>query len=90
MVDVGFITNDDLPAAWAMCEQAGEVAHRPARDKNRGVLADTLRRPALEFVHGRVVSEPVVAHIGTGHGGSHCWCGASDRVGAEIDDLHRR
>ena len=88
MVDVCFVTNDDLSPARTMGEQTGEVAHRAARDEDRGLLPDALSGPALELVDGWIIAEDIVSHGGGAHRSPHRGSGPGHGVGAKIDDLH--
>ena len=88
--DVALGAGDHLAAARHVGHQRHEVAHRPRRDEQAGLLAEQLRRPLLERVDRRVLAEDVVADLGGGHRAAHLGGRAGDGVGAEIDRGHRR
>ena len=83
-VRLGF--GDDLAAAGDVRHVRHEVAHRPARDEEAGLLARQLGGSLLERDDGRVVAEDVVADLGFGHRAPHPGRGPRDRVGAQVDD----
>ena len=62
---------DDLLAAAEVGHHGREIAHRPARDEEAGLLAEELRGALLEGDDGRVVSEDIVADLGLGHRSAH-------------------
>ena len=88
VVDVRLVADDHLAPARAMRQQAGEVAHRPARHEDRRVLAHALRGAAFELVDRRVVPEHVVADVGRRHRRAHGGRGAGNGIRAEVDDPH--
>ena len=71
VVDVGLVADDHFVATLTVCQQARQVAHRPARHEDGGLFADALRGSTLELVDGGVVAEDVVAYLGGGHRGAH-------------------
>ena len=82
------LADDDLVAGARLRRDGELVAHRAARHEERRLLARDARHLLLEGVHGRVVAEDVVAHLGAGHGLAHRGRGAGDGVAAQVD--HRR
>ena len=83
---------DDLLATAEMGHHRREIAHRPARDEEAGLLAEELRGAFLEGDDGRVVAEDVVAEFGLGHRPAHGVGGPRNGVAAEVDRSvrHRR
>ena len=81
---------DGLLAARQMGHLGDEVAHRPRRDEQAGLLAEQLRGALLEGVHRGVVAEDVVADLGVGHRPAHGRRRLRDRVAAEVDEGHGR
>src|SRR5207253_7521183 len=64
--DMAVDLEDDLLSGLGVAEQGAEVAHRPARNKERGFLADHLCGPPLQAMNRRVFIPDVVAHFRRG------------------------
>ena len=77
---------DQLVAAGARVQPERDlVAHRPARQEQRRLLAEQLGHALLEAI-GRGVGEPLlVGHVGRGDRPPHLLGGASLRVRVEVD-----
>src|SRR2546426_961837 len=71
LIDVREVAEDDLVAALGLRQDAAEVAEHPARDVDRGLLAEDLGGPLFEPVHGRILAVLVVADLGLRHRAAH-------------------
>ena len=65
------LADDDLVAGARLRRDGELVAHRPAGDEERGLLARDAGDLALERSDGRVVAEDVVADLGARHRLAH-------------------
>jgi hypothetical protein len=82
--DVRVLFDHDLVAGLGERTQRHLVAHRAARDEQRGFLAEERRDAFLEGVHRRVLAENVVADLGVGHGSAHLRRRFRERVGTQF------
>ncbi len=82
-VDLG--RTDDLAAARDVGHEPDEIAHRAARDQQRGLGAEEFGGSLLELADGRVLAEDVVADLGRGHRAAHGRGGECDGVRPEVD-----
>ena len=69
--DVAVDFEDDFRSRLGMAEEGAEVAHRPAGDEERCLLADHLRGAVLQAVNGRIFIPDVIPDLGGRHGGAH-------------------
>ena len=79
------LLGDQLAAPLRLAEERDLVRHRRGRQEERLLLAEEVRRAALELVDGRVLAELLVAHVGGRHRRAHLGRGLRGGVGAEID-----
>src|SRR5439155_5507465 len=61
------------------------VRHRRRREKERTLVAEQLRRAALQLVHRRVLAHLLVADLGGGHRSAHLGSRLRRRVRTEVD-----
>ena len=85
VIDVRLVAQDDLAAAAAVRQQRGEVAHRAARDEDRGLLARHPGGQRLQPVHGRIVAEHIVTHLRRRHGLAHGRSRDGHGVASQVD-----
>ena len=86
---MGGAPEEDLVAARAHVHANGDlVAHRPAGQEDRGLLAQQQGDRLLEGEDRRVVAQLLVADLGRGHGGAHGVGRARLGVGEEVHAGH--
>ena len=87
---VGVAPDEHPLAAGADVQADGDlVAHRPAGQEERRLVAQQRRDALLEGARRRVRAALLVADLGRGDGGAHGRRGARLRVGVEVDERHR-
>ena len=88
---VGELAEVQLVAAGADVQaHPDRVAHRAARQEDRGLLAEQRGHALLEREHRRVLAALLVAHLRGGHRGAHRLGRAGLGVGVEIDHSYPR
>ena len=65
------LVQDDLVARAAVHREGDLVAHRPARQEERGLLAQQSGDHVLQAIDRRVFPLLLVAHLRLGHGLAH-------------------
>ena len=86
--DVRLPARDRLHAPLEVGQLRHEIALGPARDEERGFLAEQLGGPLLQGVDGGIVAQDVVAHLGLGHRATHLGRRPGDGVAPQIDHGH--
>ena len=90
-VGVGLLPEDGLFAARALRHHGNQIGLGTRRDKERRFEAEHVRDIHLQFEHGRVVTEDIIAYGGAGHGVAHSGGGTGDGVAAKVQGgVHRR
>ena len=79
---------DDLVARPGERPEGELVPHGAGGDEEPRLLAEEPGHLLLEAVHGGVLAEDVVAHLGPRHGGAHRLGRLGHGVGAEVDGGH--
>jgi len=83
--NVGAVLQEDLVPVAGLGAQGELVAHGSAGNEKGGFLAQQARHLFLQPVHGGVVTEDIVSHLGRGHGLAHTLVRPGHRIAAHID-----
>ena len=86
--DVILPTQVDLVALFRVHHQGDQVAHAAAGHEKPGLLASDLRTHFLQPIHGGVLVEDIVAHLGRGNDFAHGFIGLGHGVTSEIYETH--
>jgi hypothetical protein len=90
LVRMSLLADDVFFAALAMRHQPEQIALRAARDEQRCLLAEHLRREPFEAIDRRIFAVDVIAHLRRRHRGAHGRARQSDGVAAQVDRFHGR
>jgi len=86
--NVRAVSQDDLLAAGAVGENAGEIPHRAADDQERRFHSEEVCGYGFEAVDRGVLGEDVIAEIGLENGPAHLGGGQGHGIAAQIDHGH--
>jgi hypothetical protein len=84
---VGVRLHEDLIAGFSVAANGQLIGHGSGRHKQRRLFAQQLRRLAFERLDRGVITEYVVAHLGSDHRLAHGRCRFGHRVAAQVNQL---
>jgi hypothetical protein len=80
------VSNDDLVTMIRVGQDADEIAHRPARHKQRGFPVETFGDQRFEPPDGWVLAQVIITNLGLGHGLAHRLGRRCRPVLTQVDD----